>query len=171
MNAYAMLQYRIASHYVERRCVEESENRGVCVDEIKQIYGDKVPLAEAWCAQFVYAVHLMTCMRLGLTVMLPRTKGARDMLNKSRSTFRVDAEPEIGDVFYRFSTAGSGHVGLVIGVGSAGMTTIEGNMNDRVGIRTYLWSDIRNSRKGFAFIHVAEKYPVAYRFLIRSEWY
>ncbi|HRK04078.1 MAG TPA: CHAP domain-containing protein [Chlorobiota bacterium] len=171
MNAYAHLQYRIAANYVERRCVEVSENRGPCVDEIKQIYGDKVPLAEAWCAQFVYAVHLLTCMRLGLIVLVPKTKGARDMLNKSRSIFRVDGEPEVGDVFYRYSSAGTGHVGIVIGVGKAGITTIEGNMNDRVGIRTYTWSEIRDQRKGFAFIHVAEKYPTAYRYLIRSEWY
>ena len=161
LNGYQQALIQVSAHYLQRDCREESKNRGVCVDEIKQIYGDKVPLDEAWCAQFVYATHRLAALKVRMTVTLPRTKGALDILNKSRGLFRIDRIPEIGDVLVRNSgvTGGSGkHNGNVVGISSEGITTIEGNIDNRVGARVYTWNDLQSPELDMVFIHVGELY-------------
>lgn len=171
MNAYVLALRISCGNYLARDCRETRDNRGPCVDEIKLIYGDTVPLAEAWCAQYAYAMHRLACMRIRRPVMLPRTKGAWDMVIKSLGYIRVDGKPQPGDVFYRFAPYGSGHVGCVMEADASGILTIEGNVNNRVGARTYSMSDIRDSKKGFRFIHVGDFYGGSQLVFSRLEWY
>lgn len=153
---------RAASWY-ERGCIESSANRGVCIDEIHTLFDPKwvqSKRAEAWCAKFVWVVYQEAARLDGEANPIPRTAGARDMLDRARreGKLRVDNLPQEGDVFYRRSSApgATGHVGLVKEVGSNGVVTIEGNLDNRVAFYTYTWAKINDPSWGFAFIHGAD---------------
>lgn len=171
ISAYVKAVTDSAAAYVERGCRETSSNRGPCIDEIKRIYGDAVPLNEPWCAQAVYAWHLLACMRIKARPKLPKTKGAKDMLTRATAVFNVDRKPQLGDVGYRKSKYGTGHMFQVAGISHDGIVTIEGNVSNRVGVRTVDWATINNPSNGFQFIHVAEAYDGYRLVLSRLEWY
>ncbi|MBL7997939.1 MAG: hypothetical protein JNL32_04795 [Candidatus Kapabacteria bacterium] len=170
---YAYLVRNIGAQYLLRECRETQSNRSVCIDEIKEEYGDKVPLNEPWCAQFGFVLHQAAVRHLHSRVVLPRTKGALDMLNRSkRVPIRVDQFPEAGAIAYRKTKVGTGHIMAVIAVQSNGrIWTIEGNTNNRVGLRYYDTSTYANGRNGWAFIHVQDYYRNFSNYTTRLEWY
>jgi hypothetical protein len=170
---YAYLVRNIGAQYLLRECKETQSNRGVCVDEIKELYGDKVPLNEAWCAQFVYVLHKLAVQHLHSRIALPRTKGALDMVTRSlRVPIRVDKFPEAGSIAYKKTNVGSGHVMAVVAVETNGrIWTIEGNMNNRVGLRYYDKTIYTNKSNGWVFIHVQDFYRHLNNYTTRLEWY
>jgi hypothetical protein len=152
----------VAAEWYDRNCVEDSENRGVCVDKIHELFDPQwiaSKRAEAWCAKFVWVVYEEAARRSGNKNPLPRTAGAKDMLNKSRDLgLDVDNKPRYGDVFYRTSESRgrSGHVGIVTDIQKDGITTVEGNLNNRVAYYFYDWNQIALPKWKFNFIHAAD---------------
>lgn len=172
MNAYQKIVKEIAEGWYLRDCKEESSNRGVCVDEIKILYGDNIPRDEAWCAQFQWVLDSQTAARLHTAAKLPKTKGAKDLLTKAKKAgIHVDKIPSLGDVGYRFSNSGTGHNFRVVKIQSEtkmvsgsivpknSIWTVEGNYNNRVGIRFYTPDYYNDPKNGVEFIHVWELYP------------
>lgn len=161
--------------FLEQNCVESGNNRGACVDRIKEIYGDTVPLAEPWCAEFAFALHRLACRNLGAAEVLPHKKGALDMLRASSNVpIRIDSYPEAGCVGYRYSAAGStGHIFTVIAVDSqtGRAWTIEGNVNNRVALRYYDYDYYTDDSKGVRFIHVEDFYRTYWADKLRLVFY
>lgn len=153
---------RRAAAWYERGCIESRANRGVCVDEIHTLFDPKwvqSKRAEAWCAKFVWVVFEEAARQSGEANPLPRTAGARDMLVRAKKTsLRVDNLPQEGDVFYRRSSSpgATGHVGIVTEVTSDGITTCEGNLDNRVAYYHYSWQKINDPSWDFAFIHASD---------------
>lgn len=153
----------VAAEWYGRNCVEETTNRGVCVDRIHQTFDPdwiKQKRPEAWCAKFVWVVYEEAAKRAGVANPIPRTAGAKLMLNMSKDAgLRVDNRPSYGDVFYRYSeSAGStGHVGIVTDIQKDGITTVEGNLSNRVAYYFYDWDQIAQPKWKFSFIHAADK--------------
>lgn len=150
----------VAAGWLKRGCVETTPNRGVCVDEIHQRFDPKwiaQQRAEAWCAKFAWVVVDEAIRDDGGTDNpLPRTAGARDMLDKAYAKgLGVDKSPAVGSVFYRRSEAAgaSGHVGIVVGVGGGQIKTIEGNLDNRVALHYYPDATWRDPYWRFNFIH------------------
>lgn len=161
---YAYWIRQISYSYLLMGCVEESTNRGTCVDAIKVAYGDNVPLAEAWCAQFAFVISRLACRILGVPEYLPKTKGALDMLRKSAKVpIRIDRYPEAGAVGYRPSAGATGHIFTIIAVTSLERAwSIEGNVQNRVGLRYYDESFYSNPANDVWFIHIEDFYRSAY---------
>lgn len=152
----------VAAEWYERNCVEERDNRGVCVDKIHELFDPKwitSKRAEAWCAKFVWVVYEEAARRAAVTNPLPRTAGALAMRDLSKKAgLRVDNKPQDGDVFYRKSSSAgsSGHVGIVTDVKADGITTVEGNLSNRVAYYHYGWDKIMSPEYNFSFIHAAD---------------
>lgn len=152
----------VAAEWYKRNCVEERANRGVCVDKIHELFDPKWITAkrpEAWCAKFVWVVYEEAARRSGTKNPLPRTAGARLMRDMSKDLgLRVDNKPQDGDVFYRASESpgSSGHVGIVTDVKADGITTVEGNLSNRVAYYHYDWDKIMSPKWNFSFIHAAD---------------
>lgn len=151
----------VAAEWYKKNCVEQSTNRGVCVDKIHELFDpqwitQKRP--EAWCAKFVWVAYQEAATRTGTENPLPRTASARAMLDLSKKAgIPVDNNPKKGDVFYRRSTSpgASGHVGIVAEVTSKGITTVEGNLDNRVAYYNYGWADLMDPKWNFSFIHAS----------------
>jgi hypothetical protein len=173
MNAYTVAVTEAASHFLARGCQETTANRGPCVDEIKRIYGNQTMLNEPWCAEFVYAMHRLACMRIGAPLMLPQTKGALDMLRRSKALgLTITRRPIVGAVMARRSSgAPSGwHVGQVAAVQHSGaFACIEGNLSNRVGARTYTIGDL--TTMDIQFIDLPSLYTMYVMRRQRLEWY
>lgn len=154
---------KVAAEWYKRNCVEERANRGVCVDKIHQMFDSnwiKSKRPEAWCAKFVWVVYDEAARRAGVSNPIPRTAGALLMRDMSRKAgLKVDKKPELGDVFYRKSEAAgsSGHVGIVTEIKTDGITTIEGNLSNRVAYYWYDWKDVTSSKTDFSFIHASSQ--------------
>lgn len=130
---------------------KEVGNRSGCVDEIHD-YFDGKPIAEAWCAKFVWMVADLTAKDFRIKNYLPKEKSTLRMLDKSKGTFRVDKTPTPGAVFFRKRETG-GHVGFVVEIRSNGeMITIEGNKSDSVSWGKYQQKDYAS----YQFIHTEE---------------
>ena len=152
----------VAEEYALRGCRETSQNRGPCVDEISKKYSGKA-VNEPWCAKFAYVVAQAAAYNVARTsTKLPKTAGARDMLERSRKAgIRVDTTPAVGSVFYRPSTApgATGHVGIVKGYDEDYLYTIEGNTGPTDKSQGVWWAfypvrDLQN----FRFIHVEDQF-------------
>lgn len=145
--------------WLDRQC---SESDAACMNEMNaefiRLSGQAATTREAWCAKFTTIIVGRAAIAAGLSSNPhPSTKGARatlDLTAKAR-TVPIDKKPEPGDVFYRFSNAAgaSGHVGIVVGVDSDQITTIEGNTNDRVMAVRYTMDTVRKASNGFQFMH------------------
>lgn len=152
----------VAAEWYKRNCVEERANRGVCVDKIHELFDPKWITSkrpEAWCAKFVWVVYEEAARRSGTKNPLPRTAGARLMRDMSKDLgLRVDNKPQDGDVFYRASESpgATGHVGIVTDVKPDGITTVEGNLSNRVAYYHYGWDKIMSPKWNFSFIHAAD---------------
>lgn len=146
----------VAQAYHNRQCVETLPNRGPCVDELHKLFNGKVS-PDPWCAISAWVWVDLAAQQLGVKNVLPKTAGARDMLNKSERVagLRVDTAPAPGATFYRKSKApgATGHIGIVKTVTSWGILTIEGNHNDRVLEYHYTNAELANSANMFRFIH------------------
>lgn len=121
---------------------DKGENRGDTISELRSVYGDiGLNKPEAWCALFAYVCTKEATEKVGAFNILPKTLGARDMLNKSRkvNNLMVKSEPDLGCVFYRKSKDpdSSGHVGIVVKITDKAIYTIEGNANDRLAMVSY----------------------------------
>lgn len=148
-----------ALHWLDRQC---QETDAVCSAELNaefmRLSGQAATVREAWCAKFTTTVVGRAAENAGLQYNPhPATKGARATLDLTRAAKQVvvNSTPELGDVFYRYSNAAgaSGHVGIVVGVGSDQITTIEGNTSDRVMAVRYPMSTVRKTSNGFQFMH------------------
>ena len=68
------------------KCVETSKNRGQCIDDIKRRH-DGTPDNDPYCAQFVWVVADISAERAGVKNYVPKTAGARDLLERSKKVF------------------------------------------------------------------------------------
>lgn len=133
-------------------CVPDKNNRGSCVDALKEVWG-KVEGTE-WCAQFISVLINRALISAGVTperakTMFPSEQSTRIMLAKAAGLgIRIGNEPVVGAVFFRPRGEGKGHVGIVIEVDEqGGMVTIEGNASNSVRRETYKKSEIHNEYK------------------------
>lgn len=157
-----------AEKWHQLKCVETSQNRGPCVDEIKKAYWNTEEVgSEAWCAEFAWVVASEAARRAGVANPLPKTASAVGMRDQSRAKgLRVDKNPVPGSVFYRKPSnraTSSGHVGIVHTVESNRILTIEGNAgenSDRVAFLEHSKADIESARWGYVFIHIESGSPV-----------
>jgi hypothetical protein len=119
---------------------EISKNRGEMLNTLKKEFGFKAG-AEAWCAMFGWGIVDQACKVVGAKNVIPKTAGALDLLRKCEKTnvVIVDDEPEIGAIMYRKSgeKTATGHIGIVVKVEKDAFWTIEGNVDDKVGMVKY----------------------------------
>lgn len=143
-----------ALYWLRRDCREyqNTPNRGVCVNEIKGRVTD-----EDWCALFVWRCIEDAARKSGAKNLLKNTPSTRTMLAAARqSGIRVDSSPALGSVFFRTrgeENSGKGHVGIVCGLNSRDLITIEGNTSDRVGLRWYYRTNIPH----YVYIHIQDQ--------------
>ena len=119
---------------------EISDNRGEMLNTLKKEFGFKRG-DEAWCAMFGWCIVDQACKVVGAKNVIPKTAGALDLLRKCEKTnvVIVDDEPEIGAIMYRKSgePTATGHIGIVVKVEKDAFWTIEGNVDDKVGMVKY----------------------------------
>lgn len=122
---------------------EISKNRGVMLNELKKTFGFK-PGVEAWCGMFGWGIVDQACKVVNAVNNLPKTAGALKLLQLSEATnvMIVEDEPEVGAIMYRKSgdPSATGHIGVVVKVEDDAFWTIEGNVDDKVGMVKYLAS-------------------------------
>lgn len=121
---------------------EINKNKGVILNDLKKTFGFQTGI-EAWCAMFGWGIVNQACKVVGAKNNLPKTAGALALLNKSKATniIIVRDEPDIGAVMYRKSADkdATGHIGIVVKMDSDGsFYTIEGNVDDKVGMVKYI---------------------------------
>lgn len=121
---------------------EKNENTGVMLNELKKTFGFATGI-EAWCAMFGWGIVDQACKVLGAKNNLPKTAGAKALLTQSKATnvIIVKDEPDIGAVMYRKSASrkATGHIGIVVKIDDDGsFYTIEGNVDDKVGMVRYI---------------------------------
>lgn len=88
---------------------------------------------QSWCADFAIAMA-------GAQLPVAPSRSAKQLFNRFKAAGRITADPVPGDLifFWRESpTSWKGHVGIVESVTTTTITTIEGNVSDRVTRRTY----------------------------------
>lgn len=134
-------------------CRETVANGGTCIDDLHSRFG--APRREAYCAKLAWVVINDSCRVVGVENLLPKTAGAKDLLDRSRRTLTVDSTPAIGSVFYRRSRdpKATGHCGIVVEILPHGIRTLEGNNDDRIDFFDYENNSITDEQNGFAFIH------------------
>ena len=119
---------------------EKGDNRGEILNTLKKEFGFKRG-DEAWCAMFGWGIVDQACKVVGAKNVIPKTAGALDLLRKCEKTnvVIVDDEPEIGAIMYRKSgdPKATGHIGIVVKVEKDAFWTIEGNVDDKVGMVKY----------------------------------
>lgn len=131
-------------------CCETVSNGGTCVDSVTEFYTGKNPLRKAWCAMTVWTFYAQACQSLGIINTLPKTAGARDLLERSTDTgFPISNDPSEADFFYIPPRSGtsdsSGHVGTVFYTGHSDyLVTIEGNSSQRLREVHHPWSEVRS---------------------------
>jgi len=131
---------------------EISKNRGEMLNKLKKTFGFKRG-SEAWCAMFGWGIVDKACQVVGAKNQVPKTAGALDLLRKCKATnvIIVDDEPEIGAIMYRKSgePTATGHIGIVVKVEDDAFWTIEGNVDDKVGMVKYVASKMWAGRQPF----------------------
>lgn len=119
---------------------EFGANKGEMLNMLKETFGFKKG-AEAWCAMFGWGIIDQACKKVKGKNLLPKSAGAKDLLNKALATNTVIVSdlPEIGSVMYRKSgdKKATGHIGVVVSIENNGFYTIEGNVDDKVGMVFY----------------------------------
>jgi hypothetical protein len=153
-----------------------ADNHGQVVERfLSQVHQ---PPGQPWCAAFVYHVgyhsHYADSTKIS-TWPLPATASCQELFAYARARNVLRDEPEIGDVFLKYSSElrRYAHTGIITGVDNpdrAGIrdvhvcTTIEGNTNEdgsREGFATL--RKIRTFREvdGHKFIRWTEIQPMA----------
>jgi len=120
---------------------EFGKNKGEMLNKLKETFGFKKG-AEAWCAMFGWGIVDQACKKVQAINQIPKTAGAKALLDLSLKTNSVIVSdlPEIGALMYRKSgdPKATGHIGVVVGIDDDGsFYTIEGNVDDRVGMVYY----------------------------------
>lgn len=119
---------------------EFGANKGEMLNLLKETFGFKKG-AEAWCAMFGWGIVDQACKKVKGTNLLQKTPGAKDLLNKALKSNSVIVSdlPEMGSVMYRKSgdKKATGHIGVVVAIEKNGFYTIEGNVDDSVGMVFY----------------------------------
>ena len=142
-----------AVEWTRRSCYETISNGGNCIDDLQKAYHLSAR-REPYCAKFAWVCVEAACQTLGIPNLLPKTAGARDMRDRSKSVLRVDSRMEPGAVFYRYSSAAaSGHIGVVLGWDDQHMFTAEGNRGDRIDLFSATLSEVSDPKNGYSFIH------------------
>jgi peptidoglycan hydrolase-like protein with peptidoglycan-binding domain len=140
-------------------------NRGPRVDEYLRGVGlNPAGGSFAWCAAFVHFCFGEAAIRLGRRNPAVRTAGVLAHWNKAESqgarrirTAEASSEPQLvrpGQVFIIDYGRGAGHTGIVTGMRSGKLLTIEGNTNDGgsregVGVFARHGRTIGSINKGF----------------------
>lgn len=105
-----------------------------------------------WCMAFVYWCFNEYYKQLGAANPLVKTGGVLFAWNKAKAN-RVIGEPQQGDIFIMDFGSGRGHTGIVAGVDSKYIYTIEGNAapnsTTREGIAVCSKKRIRSKIKGY----------------------
>lgn len=146
------------------------------LDTLKITFGNKQNLA--WCGEFVLAAFCK-CFGVdnGLKMLCSPNptgipvcaNGAQYFKDKGRWTSR----PAVGNVIFFIVKGGINHTGIVTGVSSLSVTTVEGNSSDRVQRNTYairdskiagygipMWSVVADSATDETEIPVEDSKPV-----------
>jgi|LakMenE01Jun11ns_1017448.scaffolds.fasta_scaffold9958763_27 hypothetical protein len=121
---------------------EKRENTGEILNELKKTFGFQIGI-EAWCAMFGWGIINQACKVVGAKNNVPKTAGAKALLTQSKATnvIIVKDEPDIGALMYRKSAdkKATGHIGVVVKIDTDGsFYTIEGNVDDKVGMVRYI---------------------------------
>lgn len=153
MNTLQQEIIRQAWEWKRLDCKETVENGGTCIDDLHRRFG--AVRREPYCTKLAWLIINDACNALHITNQLPKTAGAKDLLEKSKKVLKVDTLPAVGAVFYRKSRSATatGHTGVVIELLPDGIRTIEGNNDDRIDFFDYKTASVTAAANGFAFIH------------------
>jgi len=160
---------REAEGWLNKNCKEIGDNSGECIISLKDEY-DRIDVprsalyAEPYCAQTTTVFFANALAKFGKQSPVI-TAGALDFKNKAKKAgILVDKNPVAGSIFYKPSSAGTGHVGLVWNVDKDYIYTIEGNATvylfdgDGFSSKTIegLGSLKRKRKSSFDYIHVEQ---------------
>jgi hypothetical protein len=125
-------------------------NSGKRVEEYLRSVG--LGKGNPWCMAFVYWCFNEYYKQLSITNPLVKTGGVLLAWNKAKE-YRVVGEPRAGDIFIMDFGKGRGHTGIVTGVDSKYIYTIEGNAapnsTTREGIAVCSKKRIKSKIKGY----------------------
>ena len=113
--------------------------------DLQAMYGWK-PQNQPWCDVFV-DYGFIDCFGLpAACAMTYQPLGNGSALCRQSAQYYKDAgawtmRPEIGDQIFFYSSGDINHTGIVVGVATGSVTTIEGNSSDMVAKRIYSVSD------------------------------
>lgn len=113
--------------------------------DLQAMYGWS-PQNQPWCDVFVDS-GFISCFGLAAAcAMTYQPMGAGSALCRQSAQYYKDADawtmrPEIGDQIFFYSSGDINHTGIVVGVETGSVTTIEGNSSDMVAKRIYSVSD------------------------------
>lgn len=112
---------------------------------LSEMYGWK-PQNQPWCDVFVDS-GFIDCFGLAAAcAMTYQRMGEGSALCRQSAQYYKDAgafyhTPELGDQIFFYSSGDINHTGIVVGVATGSVTTIEGNSSDMVAKRLYSTSD------------------------------
>ena len=134
-----------ANSQVGYREGENNYNKyAAALDPLKITYGNKQN--QPWCGEFVLWVFV-ECFGVddGLKVQCSSKPTSIPLCsagaNYFKSAGRWTSKPAVGDVVFFIYDGGINHTGIVTGVSSLSITTVEGNSSDMVARRTYAIGD------------------------------
>lgn len=86
----------------------------------------------AWCMAFVYWSFMRAASELGIENPLVATAGVLYAWQHADAVHKIEAAPQVGDIFIMDFGNDEGHTGIIAGISQDGftLTTIEGNTND-----------------------------------------
>lgn len=125
-----------AVKWYERDCVETTKNRGLCIDQIHEQFGEEwaeMRRRDAYCAKFVTIVLDDAFKKFNAKNPLNTARAATMLDLAVKNLIPITDTPNEGSVFYKKSSApgSSGHVGIVVrNDGNGKFVTIEGNAPD-----------------------------------------
>lgn len=147
-----------AQRWLSMNCIEESANSGKCIKALRKEFGSRESATEAWCALFVSVVLSNAIKSAGVRFRFIKTQSAYGLFNELLSAGAVELRTidnsTIGSVFVRSRGANGGHIGIVCGIDSEYIYTIEGNTRgtantsgiDRVAVNRYTHSQVKGWR-------------------------
>lgn len=125
-----------AYRWYERDCFETTRNRGACIDNIHEEFGEEWAASrrrDAYCAKFVTIVLDEAFKKFNAKNPIVTARAATMLDLAVRNLIPITDEPNVGSIFYKKSSApgASGHVGIVVkNIDGVKFATIEGNAPD-----------------------------------------
>jgi hypothetical protein len=112
---------------------------------LAEMYG-WTPQNQPWCDVFVDSGFIGCFGLLAACAMTYQPLGNGSALCRQSAQYYKDAgafyhTPELGDQIFFYSAGDINHTGIVVGVATGSVTTIEGNSSDMVAERVYSVSD------------------------------